>query len=278
MYTQGRGTTASAGGARLVSSAPIEPRYEQVLEFCARAPVERVFLEDVARRRLGRFVALAQPDGSLTALCLLGANLVPSGPGCDAFAAHAAHSGSRMIIGDEAAVGQLWDAAASLLPAARADRPGQPVYAIETPPGAGETGLRAAGLADLELLVPVCAAAHAEELGVDPLAQDPDSFRWRTHVQITDGRSWLWLEDGVVLFKAEVSAWTPSAVQVQQVWVDPRVRGRGYGSRGMRDLCRLLLARTPVVTLFVRRENTVAIGMYESIGMELVAHYRSILF
>ena len=35
-----------------------EPRLEQVLEFCAEQPVERVFLEDVARRGLGRFVAL----------------------------------------------------------------------------------------------------------------------------------------------------------------------------------------------------------------------------
>ena len=54
------------------------------------------------------------------------------------------------------------------------------------------------------------------------------------------------------MFKAEASAWTPAAVQVQQVWVDPTLRGRGYGARGMRDLCRLLLERTPIVTLFVR--------------------------
>ena len=30
----------------------VEPRYEQVLAFCGRDPVERVFLEDVARRGL----------------------------------------------------------------------------------------------------------------------------------------------------------------------------------------------------------------------------------
>ncbi len=60
----------------------IEPSVEQVLEFCARDPVERVFLEDVARRGFGRFVAVPGDD-SLTALCHLGANLVPSGEGCD---------------------------------------------------------------------------------------------------------------------------------------------------------------------------------------------------
>jgi predicted GNAT family acetyltransferase len=81
-----------------------------------------------------------------------------------------------------------------------------------------------------------------------------------------------------VLFKAEASAWTPSAVQLQQVWVDPVARRRGYGARGMRDLVRLLLATTPWVTLFVRSENTAAIATYESIGMRQVLEYRSVLF
>jgi ribosomal protein S18 acetylase RimI-like enzyme len=259
-------------------SATVEPSYQQVLEFCAREPVERVFLEDVARRGLGRFLGVEAPAGPLEALCLLGANLVPAGSGCEAFARNASRSGSRMLIGDEAAVGDLWRAAAPLMPEPRADRPGQPVYAISEPPPPGETGLRPASLADLERLVPVCAAAHAEELGVDPLVNDADSFRWRTQLQISDGRSWLWSEDGRILFKAEASAWTPSVVQVQQVWVDPEVRRHGFGARGMRDLCRLLLRTTPTVTLFVRRENTGAIALYESIGMELVNHYRSILF
>ena len=141
------------------------------------------------------------------------------------------------------------------LPAPREDRPGQPVYVIEEPPRPGDTGLRPARLSDLDRLVPACAAAHLEELGIDPLREDPESFRWRTRAQIEEGRSWLWLEDDVVLFKAEASAWTPQAVQLQQVWVDPAARGRGYGARGMRDLCRLLLEQTPVVTLFVRTDN-----------------------
>ena len=47
---------------------------------------------------------------------------------------------------------------------------------------------------------------------------------------------------------------------------------------GMRDLCRLLLERTPIVTLFVRTENLPAIALYESIGMHLVGRYRSLLF
>ena len=61
------------------------------------------------------------------------------------------------------------------------------------------------------------------------------------------------------------------------MWVDPEVRERGYGGRGLRDLCRLLLERVPVVCLFVRSENIPAIRLYETIGMRHVLDYRSIL-
>ena len=255
----------------------IEPSQEQVLAFCAREPIERVFLEDVARRGLGRFYALEEA-GSLTALCHAGANLVPSGPGCGAFSTIAAGSHARMIIGELGAVSDLWAAARESLPPAREDRPHQPVYAIADPPAPAGTGLRAATHADLDRLIPACAAAHELELHVDPLARDPEAFRWRTEAQIDEGRSWLWIENDVILFKAEASSWTPAAVQLQQVWVDPEARGQGYGARGLRDLVRLLLQATPTVTLFVRAENAPAIATYESIGMDKVLEYRSILF
>ena len=137
--------------------------------------------------------------------------------------------------------------------------------------------MRHATVADLDLLLPSCAAAHFEELGVDPLRRDADGFRWRTRTQIEEGRSWLWAEDGVIRFKAEASAWTPDAVQLQQVWTDPPARRQGYAGRALRDLIRLLLERTPTVCLFVRAENATAIRLYESVGMHHVLDYRSVL-
>jgi GNAT superfamily N-acetyltransferase len=258
--------------------ATVTPTREQVLAFCAEDPVERVFLEDVARRGLGRFTAVEEADGRLTALCFAGANIVPSGRGCAAFAEAAAHGGARMLIGEENAVGELWDAARARLPEPRDDRPGQPVYVMSAAPEPGETGLRPARLRDLDILIPACAAAHSEEIGIDPLLRDPDGFRWRTRQQIEEGRSWLWLEDGVIRFKAEASAWTPSAVQLQQVWVDPEARRHGYAQRALADLCRLLLAQTPSVCLFVRPENTPALRLYDSLGMTRALTYRSLVF
>ncbi len=158
----------------------VEPSTRQILAYCGDAPVERVFLEDVARRESGRFAALENGDGALHALCHLGTNVVPSGSGCGAFAEVAARVSPRMLIGEQGAVTELWDAARRRLPRAREDRLGQPVYVSTTPPEPGGTGLRAATRADLDALVPACARAHFEELGVDPLRRDPNGFRWRT--------------------------------------------------------------------------------------------------
>jgi len=254
----------------------VEPKRGQILEFCAQDPIERVFLEDVARRSLGRFVGRLE-DRELRALCHMGVNVVPSGEGCGAFARDVARAAPRMLIGEASAVSELWDEAQSRLPRPREDRPGQPVFVIRNQPPPGDTGLRAARLDDLELLMPACAAAHEQELGIDPMQRDPEGFRWRTRSQIEDGRSWVWVEGGTILFKAEASAWTPEAVQLQQVWVDPAARRGGNGARGLSDLCRLLLARVPAVCLFVRAENEAAIRLYETIGMEHVLDYRSVL-
>ncbi len=259
--------------ARLVRG----PALAQVLAFCAEDPVERVFLEDVAHRGLSRFVALE--DGErLLALCHVGANVVPSGPNTAAFAKAAAESSPRMIVGEERAVSALWDELSTRLARPLDDRPGQPVYVLEEPPPPGESELRAARLEDLDLLVSASAAAYLEEVGVDAHARDPALFEWRTRAQVEQGRSWLWREDGQVLFKAEASAWTERAVQLQQVWVDPDLRGRGYAKRALADLCRLLLARTPCVCLFVRPENEPAIRLYESTGMRRTITYRSVIF
>jgi GNAT superfamily N-acetyltransferase len=255
----------------------VEPDLDEVLAFCAEDPVERVFLEDCARRGVGRFAGV-RGNGRLDALCHVGANLVPAGTRCGLFAAAAARAQPRMVIGEEGAVSELWDEVATQLPAPRDDRPGQPVYMIDEPPPVDRTGLRPARLADLDVLVPACALAHEEEIGTDPLARDAEGFRWRTRAQIEEGRSWLWRDGDTILFKAEASAWTPSAVQLQQVWVDPPVRRSGHGSAGLRDLIGLLLERTPAVCLFVRQENVAGIRLYDSIGMRRALTYRSLLF
>jgi ribosomal protein S18 acetylase RimI-like enzyme len=259
--------------ARLVR----RPDLTRILAFCDEEPVERVFLEDVARRGLGRFAAIEEA-GRILALCHIGANVVPSGAGVARFAKLAADTEPRMIVGKEASVSELWEALRDDLPEPLDDRPGQPVYEIAVPPPAGESRLRPATPDDLDVLVYASAHAYLEEVGVDAYERDPALFEWRTRTQVEQGRSWIWREDGRILFKAEASAWTDKVVQLQQVWVEPELRGRGYGKRGLADLCRELLSRTPTVCLFVRPENEAAIALYEGIGMRRTIAYRSLIF
>src|SRR5213593_3662639 len=98
------------------------PNLDQIIQFCAEDPVERVFLEDVARRGLGRFTAVER-RGSLEALCHTGSNVVPSGKGCAAFADVVVSGTPLMVIGEEGAVTELWEAACRRLPRPREDRP-----------------------------------------------------------------------------------------------------------------------------------------------------------
>ena len=147
-----------------------------------------------------------------------------------------------MMVGDEAPVSELWSELRDGMPIPLDDRPGQPVYTLHDAPEPAGSALRLATLQDLDLLVVACAHAYEEEVGIDAYARDPEMFRWRTRSQIEAGRSWIWREGERILFKAEASAWTPSAVQLQQVWVDPSLRGRGFGRAGFADLCRELLA------------------------------------
>src|SRR5690348_11482006 len=115
----------------------VSPTLDQVLSFCAEEPVERVFLEDIARRGLGRSLAVAGAGRRLEALGHVGASIVPSGSGCSDFAEPATRSGARMVIGEERAVGDLWEAARLRMPRPRDDRPGQPVYALREAPEPG---------------------------------------------------------------------------------------------------------------------------------------------
>ena len=254
-----------------------EPRLASVLEFCEADPVERVFLEDIARRRLGRFVALSS-RGTIQALCHVGANLVPSGSEVARLGAAARSGTPRMMVGEEAAVTELWDEVRDNFPIPLDDRPGQPVYSVSSAPPAADTALRLATFDDLDVRVRACAHAYEEEVGIDAYSRDPEMFRWRTRSQVELGRSWIWREGQEILFKAEASAWTPSAVQLQQVWVEPSRRGEGFGRSGFGDLCRLLLESTPTVCLFARPENDAAHALYEGAGMTTCGTYRSLIF
>jgi predicted GNAT family acetyltransferase len=133
---------------------------------------------------------------------------------------------------------------------------------------------------ELETLLPACIAMFTEEIGVSPLVGDGGAlYRARVAELVSQGRAYARIEDGRVLFKAEVGAATRSVCQVQGVWVHPSLRGRGLSVGG--TAAAATLARTsvaPVVSLYVNDFNTPARRAYERVGFRQVATFTSVLF
>lgn len=137
-------------------------------------------------------------------------------------------------------------------------------------------GLRRATLDDLEMLVPVQAQLAFEECGVNPLEKDPEGFRSRCARRIEQGRSWLWVEDGRLMFRVDIIAETSDVVYLEGVYVNPEERGKGHGQRCMAQLGQTLLARVKSICLLVNEKNQKGAGFYRKAGYKLRSYYDTI--
>ena len=265
---------------------------EEVLALCDRDPVATVFVTARIRhagldpRRLGAQVWGYFEAGRLTSLCYSGANLVPVAATPEAvtvFADRARIHGRRCssIVGPADVVAQLWDLLAPSWGRPREIRANQPVMTISGPPlVAPDPLVRPVRLDELDVMLPACIAMFTEEVGVSPIGPDGGlAYRARVSELIRAGRSFARIENGEVLFKAEVGAVTPLACQVQGVWVPPHARGRGLASHGMAAVVQAGLATlAPVVTLYVNDFNVPARAAYSRVGFTQAATFSSVLF
>jgi uncharacterized protein len=131
---------------------------------------------------------------------------------------------------------------------------------------------------DLEYLTVAAAAMHHEEMGVDPLAVDPGGWKARMHQLVQRGWSYLWREGDQVVFKAELSAWTPHAAQLQGVYTAPSRRNRGVATAGLAAVCSALFADVPCCCLYVNHFNIAARAVYANLGFTTVAEYATLMF
>jgi predicted GNAT family acetyltransferase len=130
------------------------------------------------------------------------------------------------------------------------------------------------------VLLPACVAMFTEEVGVSPVAVDGGAaYRVRVAELIRSGRSFARIEQGRVLFKAEIGSVTPSACQVQGVWVAPDLRGRGLSVPAMAAVIDISLREiAPVVGLYVNDFNAPARATYRHVGMSDRGTFMSVLF
>ena len=262
------------------------------LAVCGIDPVANVFVASRIQAlglepgRLGAQLWGFEQGGQLTSLCYAGANLVPvqaTPAAVAAFAERALRQGRRCssLVGPSAALAELWGYLRPHWGPPRDVRASQPLMAIDGPAQiAADPGVRRVRSDEIDVLLPACIAMFTEEVGVSPLIGDGGAaYRARVAELIRAGRAFARIEDGRVIFKAEVGAATSQACQVQGVWVRPEFRGRGLAAPGMAAVVtEARRAIAPVVSLYVNDFNAPARAAYQRTGFRQVGEFMSVLF
>ena len=222
----------------------------------------------------------------LVSLCHVGANMVPvnaTPEASRAFADRASRSGAKSstIVGPSEDVERLWAGLEGHWATPREFRWDQPhLVARQRPEIDADPAVRRTTKDEAADLYPACVAMYTEEVGVSPEVDGGrDLYRARVVQLISRGWSFSRIEDGEVVFKAEVACATPSACQIQGVYVAPERRGEGLCAAGMAAVIGTCLDEiAPVVSLYVNAHNVAARAAYRRAGFEQTGTFATIMF
>ncbi|GGO47799.1 N-acetyltransferase GCN5 [Streptomyces daqingensis] len=276
------------------STRVVDPaELDDVLALLAREPVNNAFIASRVHAagldavRLGGEMWGWYQRGRLKSLCYAGANLVPlcAGPeAVRAFAERARRQGRRCssIVGPAEPTAALWSYLEPHWGPARDVRRRQPLMVTEEVPHdvRPDPLVRRIRKDEMDLVLPACVAMFTEEVGVSPLAGDGGLvYQSRVAELVGSGRSFARVENGEVVFKAEIGAATPHACQIQGVWVAPAHRGKGLSESGMAAVLRYALNEVaPLASLYVNDFNETARATYRRVGFREVGAFMSVLF
>lgn len=249
-----------------------------------REPVSNVYLR--SELRLGFDAGDwwgAFEDSELTAVVLGWSLVVPYIPDLEAAAplAQALIAGAqpRMVVGPRASVMALHNA---FRPARRARelRDPQPLMVLDRGDlrGTPAEDVRLSTRGDLDALIVAAARMHREEMGIDPLAVDAPAWRMRMLSLIERHWSWIWMREHEVLFKAELSAWTPEVVQIQGVYTAPKYRGQGIARAGLAAICAHVFREVPRCSLYVNQYNVIALRVYDRLGFKPADVFATVMY
>lgn len=227
-------------------------------------------------------------DGALTALCHSGSNLVPVNADDEALDAFVgATKGFRRcssIVGPSAAALGLWRRLTlrwgSRWATVREVRASQPMMALwDAPIVDADPRVQRITMDHLDSYFDAAVRMYCEEVGVTPLTGGPTE-PYRDYVQrlIEQGRAFGIVEDGRVIYKSDIGSAAQGVGQVQGVWLDPELRGRGLAPAAMAGVAALAREEFSTISLYVNDFNAPARATYERVGFEQVGEFATILY
>ena len=263
---------------------------DQALEVCARDPRTNVFvaariLEGALATSPGAMLGYAEGAG-LTAICWASANLVPVECDDRALAAFATklrrwRRQCSSVFGPAAMVLPLWENLRPTWGEPRAVRGYQPVLATTGPiPTAmpSDPRVRRAQFSEVDLVMPAAAAMFTEEIGYPPYWGSRQAYRQGIASLIRQGHTFVRVDDGEVVFKADVGSVAMGVAQIQGVWVAPRWRGQGLAGPAMAAVVEQVQAEiAEVATLYVNDFNVPARATYARVGFTEIGSFATVL-
>jgi predicted GNAT family acetyltransferase len=275
-----------AGGSTMHLSTPEDAA--EALAFLASRPIHTVNLRGYIRDNglnsplnRGSFYGYRNAAGMLEGVALIGhATLVEAHTdrAMEALAGRAQQfSETHLIMGEQERVEEFWNYYSEEGQQKRlACR--ESLFELRSPVEvrAEVPQLRPATIDELDLILPVQAAMAEEESGVNPLLKDPEGFRRRAARRIEQGRVWVLVEDGRLIFKTDIYAETPEVIYLEGIYVNVALRSQGHGLRCLSQLSRTLLQRTESLCLLVNEDNAAAHAFYGKAGFRFISTYDTI--
>jgi ribosomal protein S18 acetylase RimI-like enzyme len=260
----------------------------EVLNFLAERPLHTVILTGFVRdnglvspANRGTFYGVRNRNGELEGVALIGhATLMETRTerAVGAFADIAQRcSSAHMILGEQQRIAEFWShyqAGGQQMRLASRESLFELRYAIEMEQELTE--LRRATVAELDLIVPIQAQMAEEQSGINPLESDAEGFWQRCRRRIEQGRSWVLVRDGELLFKTDIISDTEEVIYLEGVWTNEKLRGTRHGIKCMSHLAKELLQRTKAISLLVDERNMRAQAFYRKCGFRFLTTYDTI--
>ena len=117
-----------------------------------------------------------------------------------------------------------------------------------------------------------------EEIGYPPYWGSGTAYRQGIAGLIGRGHTFVRVEGGQVVFKADVGSLALGCAQVQGVWLHPRLRGRGLSVPAMASVVeQVLSSMADEVSLYVNDFNAAARATYARCGFHEAGAFTTVL-